>query len=243
MEINAKEFFSRLRLMLNVKNNIELASTLDVQYPTLNAWIKRNSIPFETILKNPNFDHISIDWLLGKDDGAVFEFSKFPTLVAAMDLATTTDEGVLRFNAFLESFIIEEIIQKLLNKYANSKSKMPNNILARIKRLLFNVTEGRFLMLLDEMLGKVELTKSDNAHDKIQELISGDFLHPLLSKPAFKESEKMAFQAWAEDLSAEEAEFLVTNAGKIHESLKILVPKISNRNSAFDVAVMKKITA
>jgi hypothetical protein len=225
--------------MLNVKNNIELASTLNVQYPTLNAWIKRNSIPFETILKNPNFDNISIDWLLGKDDGVVFEFSKFPTLVAAMDIATTTEEGVLRFNTFLDSFIIEEIIGKLLNSYLITKKEVPKNILKRITRVLFNVTEGRFLMLLDEMLGKIELTKSDNAHDKIQELISGDFLHPLLSKPAFKESEKMAFQAWAEDLSTEEAEFLVTNSVKIHESLKTLIPKISKRNSAFDVAVMK----
>lgn len=243
MQIDAKLFLLRLRVALDVKSNVELAKVLDVPYSTLNTWLTRNSLPLEAIISNPVCDNVSVDMLLGKEDGDVIEFSKFPTIVAAMDIATITEEGVLRLNALLDSFIIEEIIQKLLNEYANSKSKMPNNILTRMKRLLFNVTDGRFLMLLDEMLGKIELTKSDNAHDKIQELIGGDFLHPLLSKPAFKESEKMAFQAWVEDLSIEEAEFLVTNAVKIHESLKTLIPKISKRNSSFDVTVMKKLTS
>jgi hypothetical protein len=45
------------------------------------------------------------------------------------------------------------------------------------------------------------------------------------------------------DLSIEEADFLVTNAKTIHARLELLIPKISKRNSAFDVAVMKKITA
>ncbi|MDD2821333.1 MAG: helix-turn-helix domain-containing protein [Flavobacterium sp.] len=242
MKIDTKLFLLRLRMSLNAKSNVELAKILDVPYSTLNTWLTRNSLPVETIIGKSVCDNISVDWLLAKEDHELFRFSEFPTLIAAIEIATTTEEGMLRFNVLLETFIIEEIIQKLLNKYAVSKSKMTNNFSTRIKRLLFNVTEGRFLMLLDEMLGKINLTKSDNAHDKIQELISGDFLHPLLSKPAFKESEKMAFQAWAEDLSAEEAEFLVINSVKIHESLKTLIPKISKRNSAFDVAVMKKIT-
>lgn len=243
MKIDAKLFFSRLRIPLNAKNNIELSKILDVPYHTLNTWIKRNSIPFETILTNPKLDGISMDWLLGREEGEAMDFSKFPSFTSAIDLAIISEDSILKFNALLDSFIIEEIIEKLLHEYAESKKDVPNNIITRMKRLVFNVTDGRFLMLLDEMLGKIELTKSDNTHDKIQELISGDFLHPLLSKPAFKKSEKVAFQSWAEDLSKEEAEFLVSNAGKIHESLKTLIPKISKRNSSFDVTVMKKLTS
>lgn len=243
MKIDAKLFFSRLKIPLNAKNNIELSKILDVPYHTLNTWIKRNSIPFETILVNPKLDGISMDWLLGREEGEAIDFSKFPSFASAIDLAITSEDSILKFNTLLDSFIIEEIIEKLLNEYAQIKKEPPSNILTRMKRLLFNVTDGRFLMILDEMLGKIHLTKSTNAHDKIQELISGDLLHPLLSKPIFKKSEKVAFQAWAEDLSIEEAEFLVINASKIHEELKILIPKISKRNTSFDVTVMKKLTS
>jgi hypothetical protein len=243
MQIDTKLFLLRLRIALNIKNNVDLAKVLDVPYSTLNTWLTRNSLPLENIISKPICKNLSIDWLLGKDDNEPINFSKLPSFIAAIDIASETEDGFLILNSLFDGFIIEQIIQKLLDAYVNSKKNMPNNIITRMKRLVFNVTDGRFLMLLDEMLGKIELTKSDNAHDKIQELISGDFLHPLLSKPAFKKSEKMAFQAWAEDLSAEEAEFLVSNAGKIHESLKTLIPKISKRNSSFDVTVMKKLTS
>jgi uncharacterized protein YehS (DUF1456 family) len=243
MQIDTKLFLLRLRIALNIKNNVDLAKALDVPYSTLNTWLTRNSLPLENIISKPICKNLSIDWLLGKDDNEPINFSKLPSFIAAIDIASETEDGFLILNSLFDGFIIEQIIQKLLDAYVNSKKNMPNNIITRMKRLVFNVTDGRFLMLLDEMLGKIELTKSDNAHDKIQELISGDFLHPLLSKPAFKKSEKMAFQAWAEDLSAEEAEFLVSNAGKIHESLKTLIPKISKRNSSFDVTVMKKLTS
>jgi hypothetical protein len=189
------------------------------------------------------FDDISIDWLLGKEDGEIFEFSKFPSLVAAMDLATTIDDGILKFNMVLDGFIIEEIVEKLLNEYVISKKSVPENMILRMKRLVFNVTDGRFLMLLNEMLGKLKLTKSDNARDKIQEMIEGKLLHPLLSKPIFKESEKTAFEAWAENLSNEEAEFLVDNVAKIRDKLGELIPKISKANTSLDVAVMKKLTS
>lgn len=243
MKTDAKLFFSRLKIPLNAKNNIELSKILDVPYHTLNTWIKRNSIPFETILANPKLDGISMDWLLDREEGEAMDFSKFPSFASAIDLATTSEDSILKFNTLLDSFIIEEIIEKLLHEYAESKKDVPNNIITRMKRLLFNVTEGRFLMLLDEMLDKIDWKEGDDANAKIQEFISGDFFHPFFSKPAFKKSEKVAFQAWAEDLSKEEAEFLVKNADKIHKSLKILVPKISKRNSAFDVTVMKKLTS
>jgi hypothetical protein len=243
MKIDAKLFFSRLKIPLNAKNNIELSKILDVPYHTLNTWIKRNSIPFETILTNPKLDGISMDWLLGREEGDAVDFSKFPSFASAIDLAIISEDSILKFNTLLDSFIIEEIIEKLLYEYTESKKNVPNNIITRMKRFLFNVTDGRFLMLLDEMLGKIDSEKSSNPKDIIKEMVGGDKLHTVISKPAFSRPEKAAFQAWAEDLSMEEAEFLVNNAGEIHERLRTLIPKISKRNSSFDVTVMKKITA
>jgi len=243
MNIDIKEFYTRLKIALNAKNNVELAKILDIPYPTLNTWLARNSLPLDVMLNNPAFDKISLDWLLGKEDYEVFDFSKFPSLVAVKEIAMATEDGSLKFNALLDGFLIEDIIEKLLYVYAKTKENVPNNIITKMKRLLFNVTEGRFLMLLDEMISKISRTESIDAKDKIKEIVSGDILHSIISKPIFNRSEKASFQAWAEDLSVEEAEFLVTNADKIHESLKILIPKISKRNSAFDVAVMKKLTS
>lgn len=243
MIIDSKLLLLRLKLAFGVDTNIDLAKKLDVPYATLNTWLARKSLPLEAILANPMMDKISIDWLLGKEDGERIEFSKFPSLVSAMELAVTTEDSILKFNTLLDGFIIEEIIEKLLNAYEASKANMPNTIITRIKRLLFNVTNGRFLMLLDEMLGKLKSTKTTKAKDRIQEITSGDLLHPFLSKPIFKKSEQVAFQAWVEDLSIEEAEFLVTNANQIRESLSAFIPKISKANTSFDVMVMKKLTS
>jgi len=243
MQIDTKLFLLRLRIALNIKNNVDLAKVLEVPYSTLNTWLTRNSLPLENIISKPICKNLSIDWLLGKDDNEPINFSKLPSFIAAIDIASETEDGFSILNSLFDGFIIEQIIQKLLDAYVNSKKNMPNNIITRMKRLLFNVTEGRFLMLLDEMLHKIDFKKGDDAHAKIQEFISGDFFHPFLSKPAFKKSEKVAFQAWAEDLSKEEAEFLLEKSEEIHEKLKILIPKISKRNSAFDVAVMKKFTS
>lgn len=243
MQIDTKLFLLRLRSVLDVKSNVELANILEVPYSTLNTWITRNSLPLETIIAKPICDGISVDWLLGREEGETIDFSKFPSLISAIDAAKASSDSALRFNILLDGFILEEIIEKLLYEYAEIKKDVPNNILTRMKRLLFNVTDGRFLMLLDEMLGKIDGDESMNPKDKIKKMVSGDKLHTVMSKPAFSRAEKAAFQAWAEDLSIEEAEFLVNNAGKIHESLKTLIPKISKRNTSFDVTVMKKITS
>lgn len=243
MQIDAKLFLLRLRVALDIKSNIELAKVLDVPYSTLNTWLTRNSLPLEAIISKSVCDNVSVDMLLGKENGEIFKFSKFPSLIAAMDLATSTEEATLKFNTQLDSFIIEVIIGKLRSLYAISKRDIPKNLLKRTLSVLFNVTEGRFLMLLDEMLGKLKDVKSENARDKIQELISGDLLHPFLSKPIFKKSEKIAFQSWADDLSIEEAEFFVDNVDTIRNSLESLIPKISKANTSFDVRMMKKLTS
>lgn len=243
MKIDTKLFLLRLRMSLNAKSNVELAKILDVPYSTLNTWLTRNSLPVETIIGKSVCDKISIDWLLGKEDGETFDFSKLPSLDAAIDLASAIEDGMLKLNTALDSFIIEEIIEKLLHEYAERQKEIPKNIITKIKRLLFNVTNGRFLMLLNEMLGILASVEGASPQERIKEIVNGDLLHPIISKPIYKKSEKAAFQAWAESLSVEEAKFLVDKTEQIRSSLETLIPRISKANTSFDVKMIKRLTS
>ncbi len=61
---NIKEVIKKMKNVLNIDSNIELANYLKVSYNTLNTWIKRGKIPQEVIYDFCQNNSCSFDYLL-----------------------------------------------------------------------------------------------------------------------------------------------------------------------------------
>jgi phage repressor protein C with HTH and peptisase S24 domain len=59
-----KEILERLKKYYKVENNRQLAEKLEINYQTLNTWLKRNKIPYDLLFKIGQNENISYDWLL-----------------------------------------------------------------------------------------------------------------------------------------------------------------------------------
>ena len=61
---NVKDVIDKMKKILNINSNIELANFLKVSYNTLNTWIKRGKIPQEVIYDFCQKQNCSFDYLL-----------------------------------------------------------------------------------------------------------------------------------------------------------------------------------
>ena len=59
-----KDILNRLCEYYKVPNNRQLSDKIEVNYNTINTWIKRESIPYEKLHKIAQKESISLDWLL-----------------------------------------------------------------------------------------------------------------------------------------------------------------------------------
>ncbi len=59
-----KDVISRMKYILSVDTNKDLAKSLNVSYNTLNTWIKRSRLPQDIILEFANRYNCSLDYLL-----------------------------------------------------------------------------------------------------------------------------------------------------------------------------------
>jgi len=60
---NIKSILERLQILYKAPNNRQLAEKMNVNYNTLNTWIKRESIPYELLHGIVQNENISMDWL------------------------------------------------------------------------------------------------------------------------------------------------------------------------------------
>ncbi|MDD5227323.1 MAG: helix-turn-helix transcriptional regulator [Methylococcales bacterium] len=63
-EISAENVITRLKQLLNVKTDLELAEILGVSKPTISAWRQRNSVPHTICIQIAQEKNVSLDWLL-----------------------------------------------------------------------------------------------------------------------------------------------------------------------------------
>jgi len=69
-----KDVISRMKYILSVDTNKDLAKSLNVSYNTLNTWIKRSRLPQDVILEFSNRYNCSLDYLLlGKNIDNTFK--------------------------------------------------------------------------------------------------------------------------------------------------------------------------
>jgi len=59
-----KDIILRLHDVYSVKNNKQLALKMNVNYNTINTWIKRDAIPYDKLHEVVQKEQISFDWLL-----------------------------------------------------------------------------------------------------------------------------------------------------------------------------------
>jgi DNA-binding XRE family transcriptional regulator len=182
-------------------------------------------------------------WLLTGQEQLI-SINALKSINAAMSVAESTPHGIEQLNALLDLFILDRILEKLLNAVAHTKEvkKLSSkSIFDKIKRTLLNVPDGKFLLILDEMLSKIKNCNSKTSKNILHEIIEGDKLHILWSQPLYKINEKDAFEFWIETLSEEECDFLVTNSEQISAQLSLIIPKLDKNYSKLDVIVNKKL--
>lgn len=244
-----EDILSRIRLALGVENDNQLYKALNLSSnAVIPGWKKRDSIPIRWINEVATRTSTKTEWLMtgeGEKEDTEIVYG-LPSLSAALYIAKTNVDGINKLNALLDGFIIEQIIQKLLH-FHSTYLQNKNSIIDRIKKVLFNVSEGRFLMMLDEMLSKLPIIDIQNqevdSKKIIYDLVEGEKLNSFLTKPIYKENEKAAFQLWAESLTDDEARFIINNSQNFKKELSILIPKISKNHTALDVSIMRKLTS
>jgi len=61
---NVKDLIEKMKLIANIKTNIDLSNELGVSYNTLNTWLKRKKLPQEVIINFATKHNASLDYLL-----------------------------------------------------------------------------------------------------------------------------------------------------------------------------------
>ncbi len=90
--LDVHKILTRVKLVLNLKTDAELAKTLEVKPTTISAWKRRENIDLTKIITLCNSMDVSMDWLLyGKGEERV-EASSDPTEKIIKMLETMTDE-------------------------------------------------------------------------------------------------------------------------------------------------------
>jgi len=59
-----KDIILRLHAVYGIKNNKQLALKMNVNYNTINTWLKRDAIPYDKLHEVVQKEQISFDWLL-----------------------------------------------------------------------------------------------------------------------------------------------------------------------------------
>lgn len=63
-EISAESTINRLKQLLAVKTDFDLAEIIGVSKPTISAWRQRNSVPHTICIQISQEKNVSLDWLL-----------------------------------------------------------------------------------------------------------------------------------------------------------------------------------
>jgi len=96
---NIKDVIDKMKKILNINSNIELANYLKVSYNTLNTWIKRGKIPQETIYDFCQKQNCSFDYLLTNKNE--------PTLIPKDDYKENNNSEItFKYYAFYNDFDI-----------------------------------------------------------------------------------------------------------------------------------------
>ncbi|MDN7351887.1 helix-turn-helix domain-containing protein [Acetobacter senegalensis] len=68
-EINSDQIIGRIKEVLNIKTDTDLASSISVSKKTVSSWRRRNSIPLTIILLVSSMADSGTDYLLTGTDG------------------------------------------------------------------------------------------------------------------------------------------------------------------------------
>lgn len=86
-EINSSEIMDRMKKILGVAQDKELAQIVGIKSSSISNWKKINSIPFETLFKFSQTYKVSIDWLsTGKEQPPTLATDEKMMLLAFNDL-------------------------------------------------------------------------------------------------------------------------------------------------------------
>lgn len=220
-------------------NQTQFAELFGVSQKTVSNWESdRNEPPLGVLATLRSQHNVDLNWLITGASQTV-EFNNIFDL--AFDYASSVDQGTERLQATIETFIISDIVDRLVLIYDKPISSLKFN--EKIKKVIIGMGKGKFLLIFDEMLAKLQdLSDELSSKEKIEKIISGEMLNKILSKPLYGESEQSIFSLWSDSLTEEECEFIVSNSKKFRNYLSKFILATSSLRS-LDVQINRAITS
>jgi transcriptional regulator with XRE-family HTH domain len=198
----------------------------------------RNEPPLNVLTTLRTKYGIDLNWLITGDSQSI-DFKNVFDL--AFEYAVSVDKGIEKLQTTIETFIISDIVDRLVLIYDKPISSLKLN--EKIKKVILGMGKGKFLLVFDEMLAKLhDLPDALSSKEKIENIISGEVLNKILSKPLYGEIEQSIFSLWSDSLTEEECEFMVSNSKKFRSYLSKFILAASSLTSV-DVKINRAITS
>lgn len=90
-----KKVITKIKYLMNIESNIDLAKRLNVSYNTLNTWIKRGKLPQEVLYNLASEYKASLDYLLFEDSEKINRANG-----NLLDESNSTDTNILSFTYY-----------------------------------------------------------------------------------------------------------------------------------------------